>query len=450
MKKMYLRDYGLFVAILVYAGTAGGQKGAWQEATDEAVQRSKITVPGSTPFHLKASISEINKKTAAYKAEIEEIWVTPNKWRRTIKSAGFSQTLVVNGDKMLEQNTGDYYPFWLRNLVIAIFDVVPEGFTVRKTQVERNADADPRQVPLEGGSAGPGPFASMFSCSRWEEKVGTAPAENSIASAVCFLGHEHLLRGAYTPYFHAQFEDYREFKNKQVPRSISFTPDKDLLVEARISELRDLKNTDEAQFSIEQPTAEKDRARSVLFQEQDALKLLQGPPEIHWSPVRDGKTSGSLSLLVYVDKQGKVREIWPLHSDSPFLQQQAIREVMEWRFKPADQGGGPVQMETLLSFHFQTSLENPLPLLSNSEGRKLAIFKTDPRFKMTGMAKGTEFTIRITLDQQGKLVNIENYHQISPGLFSLAESTVRSWKFKPHKVAGKPEMCNADITFHLD
>jgi TonB family protein len=450
MKKNFLRDCGLLVAIFVCAGAAGGQKGSWQEATDEAVQRSKITAPGSTPFHLKASIAEIKKKNAAYKAEIEETWVAPDKWRRTIKSAGFSQILVVNGGKVLEQNEGDYYPFWLRNLVTAIFDVVPEGFAVRKTQVGKNAEPDPRQVPLDGGEAGPGPFASMFSCSRWEDRVGTAPAENSVASAVCFLGHEHLLRGAYTPYFHAQFDDYREFKHKQVPRSISFTPEEDLLVEARITELKDLSRADEAQFSIEQPTAEKDHARSVLFQEQDALKLLQGPPEIRWAPVRDGKTSGNLSLLVYVDRQGKVREVWPLHSDSPFLQQQAIREVKEWRFKPAEQGGGPVQMETLLTFHFQTRVENPLPLLSDPEARKLATFKTDPRFKMTGMAKGTEFTIRITLDQQGKLVNTENYHHVSPGLFSLAESTVRAWRFKPCKVEGKPEMCNADITFHLD
>jgi hypothetical protein len=34
-----------------------------------------------------------------YHADIEEYWVAPDKWRRTVKTSNFSQTLIVNGEK---------------------------------------------------------------------------------------------------------------------------------------------------------------------------------------------------------------------------------------------------------------------------------------------------------------------------------------------------------------
>jgi len=94
------------------------------EAVDHAVQQSKLTLPGGTPFHLKAHIAPANSGSG-YTAEVEEYWVTPEKWQRTIKSPDFSETLIVNGDKTSEQLTGDYYPFWLHDLVTALFDPLP-------------------------------------------------------------------------------------------------------------------------------------------------------------------------------------------------------------------------------------------------------------------------------------------------------------------------------------
>jgi hypothetical protein len=34
--------------------------------------------------------------------EVEMSWMAPDKWKRTIRSAEFSQTLIVNGDKIFE------------------------------------------------------------------------------------------------------------------------------------------------------------------------------------------------------------------------------------------------------------------------------------------------------------------------------------------------------------
>jgi hypothetical protein len=95
------------------------------EAVERAAQLSQLTAPGSPPFHLKATIAELNSPDSDYKAEVEMYWVARDRWRRTLKSPDFSQTIVVNDGKVVEQNQGDYFPLWLNQFVIAIFELAP-------------------------------------------------------------------------------------------------------------------------------------------------------------------------------------------------------------------------------------------------------------------------------------------------------------------------------------
>jgi hypothetical protein len=91
--------------------------------TEHAINESQITLPGSKPFHLTATISEsTDRDNHSHNATIEEYWVALDKWRRTIKTAEFSEVLIMNGDKTSETLTGDYYPNWLRQFVTGIFD----------------------------------------------------------------------------------------------------------------------------------------------------------------------------------------------------------------------------------------------------------------------------------------------------------------------------------------
>jgi len=62
---------------------------------DHAMQQSQITLPGGKPFHLKATIAEKDSPASDYQATVEEYWVSPRKWRRTITSRDFSQTLEL-------------------------------------------------------------------------------------------------------------------------------------------------------------------------------------------------------------------------------------------------------------------------------------------------------------------------------------------------------------------
>src|SRR5215472_1816345 len=95
MRRFY--PYQLLILTFVVASSAAADKNG-SDLPAQAIAHSQITAPGSRPFRLKASIVEsTNLDNDDYKAEVDEVWLAPDKWQRTVKMAGFSQTRVANG-----------------------------------------------------------------------------------------------------------------------------------------------------------------------------------------------------------------------------------------------------------------------------------------------------------------------------------------------------------------
>ena len=124
--------------LFVFLGWAKpGEKARLADLADQALRQSQPSYPGSRPFQLEANIVETTNPRSAYRARIEEFWVSPGKYRRVIEAPEFAQTLVVNGDQVYEKNTGDYYPWWLQGLVTAIFDPLsPMGEALTRSTAE--------------------------------------------------------------------------------------------------------------------------------------------------------------------------------------------------------------------------------------------------------------------------------------------------------------------------
>ena len=417
------------------------------QATADALKLSRITAPGSTPFHLRAEVRQEGQRKSIYNAEVEEFWVAPNKWRRTVKGANFSETLIVNGSRSYEDDKGDYYPYWLRDLVIALVDIVPEGFMPQDALIEQSDAARSGMIRNNMDIGTPIDSISSSVCSRWDEPVGTGAALSSVFTTLCL--QDDLFRAVFSPYFHATFSDYRPFNGKAVARLISLTPLEGIRIDAQVTKLSKLHNFDQSLFAIPDSISSSGRFTSMRLKEQDALARLRNPGAISWQPVTDGETSGNFSLMIYVDDQGNVREMWPLNSDNPLVQKQGMAAVKLWKFSPPEQDGSATQMETLLTFHFDTSLEPGIRVLSNREARKLAISEPEPHFLQTRFPKGTEFTVRIVVDEHGRLAEVENFHNIDTGLFVAAKAALQMWLFTPRVVNHKPQRFTADITFEV-
>lgn len=256
------------------------------------------------------------------------------KWRRTIRSPHLVQTLIVNGDKVFEKDEGDYYPWWLTDLVTAVFDPLPmlEQLKQINTQIMK-----------------PSGNENSSSCSRLQSKEGYL--------VFCFRSARGLLGSVVTPGYDAEFKDYQTFKGKQVARRIETYPEPGTKIEAKIIELTEAESADDGLFAIQQPTDPEQRLASVRVSEETARKLLLNAPDIVWPTVGKNPTSGKLAIYVSADKAGHVREVWPEGSDNSDLEDFARDQVRKWQFKPAAANGVPVQMESVLTFTFKTKLE---------------------------------------------------------------------------------------------
>jgi hypothetical protein len=113
---------GGFLWIGMSANVATGQSGSPPQ-----VVQGTLTEPSSTPFYLQADITEKGDPDEHIGVEIS--WVAPDKWRRTIQSKEFSQTLIVNGDQVFELDSEDYFPLGIQTLVTAMVD--PKSLCLR-------------------------------------------------------------------------------------------------------------------------------------------------------------------------------------------------------------------------------------------------------------------------------------------------------------------------------
>lgn len=429
-----------FVVLVMLAATVMAQNEDEQgkvvsvgEAADHAIQQSKLTLPGGTPFHLKAHIASSGTPKPEYSADVEEDWVSPEKWRRTVETAGFSQTLIANGGQISEKTTGDYYPFWLRNMVTALLDPLPMVDQLKSMhgQVE---------IPQDS--------LKSNSCMNMQLKAGTPPAQNTISYAFCFGGKIGLLQAVLTPGYKAQFDDYLPFKKKMVARTIraEFMPGTTLA--AKVTELTELVSADEKLFTIEKATPVTEQMKTSQVTEDVARTLALNTPAIIWPPVREGKTSGVMSIYISNDRAGHVREVWPVASGNPELNGAVRERVMQWQYKPYT-NGGPSQMEALLTFAFTTRIENPIPMLSDAEVRNLATRVVEPVVPPGKARKGTKFTLRVSVDEAGKLQAVLNPNTVAPALYSAGAAALKKWRFHPYLNKGKPDRFYAEVTFRV-
>jgi hypothetical protein len=328
-----LRSVGLFLATLLVLRHCDGKSpsGTNADLPKRAVERSQITSPGSRPFLLRAKVVEkTNPSNEKYKAEIEEYWAGPNKWRRIVRTANFTQILVVNAGKATEQLTGDYEPNWLRTIVAAIFE---PGDRLQGVDMSRSTD-------------NPMPGSNQF-CRRFMYLAGVPPVSNQVFSTYCFEGG--LLESIGVPGYDASYENYKSFNNRTVARTIGEYIEPGEELEATIVELRDLPSTDEAQFAVQD-------AGPLLQTIRVSEEVLRGSTvnasDVAWPTVVSGSKKGTFSLYVCLDRTGRVREIYELNSSNPGLSDIAREQVMKWQFKPPTRDGVAVQVESILTFAF--------------------------------------------------------------------------------------------------
>ncbi len=386
---------------------------AW--AQTPVLEQGTLTTTGNKPFHLQATVTDRDNDEVG---KVEMFWVAPDKWRRVISSNEFSQTLVVDGDKTFEQDTGDYFPPVLRTLVQAIVDPQPLLLSWEpggRAITKANGLADERGV-------------TCFDAQR----------------RMCMLGQTGLSEEIEVANRKVHFTKYEKFEGKRIARQVSASLGFGEGLHASITKLEVLRNPDDSLFAIEQPTPKDKQLRVEFVQPQTLVNIAVKIDNVIWPQVLDGYTEGVLPLYLVVDRSGNVREVMPLSMNFERSNDSARRQILRWKFKPALKNGVPVQVEAIFPLQVNTRAWGPKEPLNADETRKMATNIVEPVFK--GVPAGTQFKLSLAVDSDGFV--IEKIEGEGPaGHFAEIDKALQQWHFSPVMENGEPRPWRGQLVF---
>jgi TonB family protein len=308
----------------------------------ELVRRSTLAEPDGKPFYLRAKVLNAKQADWEYNAEVEEYWVSPTKWRRTIRSKGFSQTLIVSGDQRFEQNTGDYFPPDVERLIVSLVDPIP----VNVLQAFEKLSMEIQKPDGKTGQC----FVDQYFDDQHGERVRAAVALDSRTGLLNYLWFPGWSVGV--------LADYRSFHYKLVAWKTKDNP-----VNAEVEDLKDLDHPDESLFAVKEGSPPSEQIRTVLVSGTEYKKQLSNAAELKWPAVSGPPDSGTVKVKIVIDRNGHVREARSYVASNSELKDWTVEQVKGWEFKPYLVDGAAVQVETTLDIDFKTELKSGAPSL---------------------------------------------------------------------------------------
>jgi TonB family protein len=291
---------------------------------DEMVHRSTLVEPGSKPFYLNATITDKDDSESEFNGTVEEYWVSPTKWRRVIKLRDFSQTRIVNGDAVYEENTGEYFPVHDEMLANEIVDPLPKSAVDLLTRLDFTAS--------EPGSGQGQCMAGKQFTDEDGQKPRVVVAYDCQTGLLMYLWSPSCCYGVMT--------DYRKFHNKMIAYATKDNP-----INIQIHTLKDFNDKDEKLFAISQPTPADKRMTTEKLSEAKARALLLSKTEIQWPSARKTRDN-TMTVELVIGRDGRVKEAATYSPVDNGVEDAALSAIRKWTFKPQTVDGIPAQIST--------------------------------------------------------------------------------------------------------
>jgi TonB family protein len=205
--------------------------------------------------------------------------------------------------------------------------------------------------------------------------------------------------------------------------------------------------------------------KSIPIGQETFEKLLKSPNTIVWPHVHSGNTTGKLSMYVSADREGQIREAYPLNSDNAGLQDAVRDQLLKVQLKPGVFDGAQVQIEAALTFQFSTILDsssetsvpdsNPL---AQPEAKPIVVGKSimnamhlkfyapvyPQDLKESRVSGNVDFTAIIGRD--GRIISLTPLSSPNPEFTEAAIAAVKQWTYKPYLLNGSPVEIQTVIT----
>lgn len=330
----------LFLVPLVACAVMQSQQPAssmvpFEQAARTAALKSALAQPGAAPFHLRAEISDQKNHDPQWDAKVEEWWSSPTRYKRVFHCARFSQTLIVDGAKVQETDSGPVFPELLRNLTVELTNPIP--------RLDELAALHLSVMPPDGT---PGQIVTRY-------KIATtdgAGITGSMDASVAIDRQTGLMVYGGNLDWDVALHDFATFHNLQVPRRLTAQTQGGPRLTAQITLLEDLSSADAGLIRVTKSTPAARQLRVVVVPEPELRKLALHTPAPHWPAIAASAPSGTITMRVVVDRSGQVQSVDNFFPNNSALEAAAERQLLGWRFRPYLDHGAPVQVISTLTF----------------------------------------------------------------------------------------------------
>jgi TonB family protein len=352
-------------------------------------------------------------------------------------------------------NSGDYYPLWLRNFVTAALDPLEDSSFWEKVSA--------RMVISTSANGHP-----STSCARAQFKVGTAAVNNDAFAVICFNA-DGTLASVVRPGYDMEFHDAQAFGKKRIAYRYVDDPEPGTELVGRVDVLEKIEPSASIPGFPSPSQQTPGPLKSIQISQETFEKLLDVPMNFNWPAVHSGNTQGKLSVYVSADREGTIREAYPLNSDNAGLQDAARDQLLKMRLKPAVFQGIKVQTESALTFQFSTQLEgeseappqspsstaSPPPtsptkpiIVSPAIANALRLKAYAPAYPQDLKLKRVGGNVELTaiIGKEGQIVSLSLVSSPNDELTSAAVAAVQKWSYKPYLLNGQPVEIQTKIT----
>lgn len=349
MPRRYIALFLWLLPCLVLAGQTTQQTSlqAFLDKTEAAVS---LTANGS-PFHAEMKIAGV-KKDPQYEGLITVDWASPSRYRVEVRSPKFHQVKTVDGDKIQEQNEGDFYPGWLHSFVTALLDPL----FVKPLLLDPKASL--------GSSRSSNGTTVTLCVNRNDSHDGIR--DDMVWSGACFT-NEGVLQNAYNFESWMDFSDQKGFAGKKIARTYSKSSGSDQEINGKLTSLQELRTGEIDAIRVTQATPPDQRIGFAFISTKAEEARLEAAKPFDWPTVREGKTEGYMIVRALTDVTGQVRETSKYNSDNPGLEEAGRQAALGYKFKPLLIDGVPAEIDMPLVLHFTSKVSDPLPVLKGAE-----------------------------------------------------------------------------------
>jgi TonB family protein len=343
------------VCVVLFCVAVGGLRASddgkrLDKLLEEASKKTSLIAPGSAPFHLKLAATETRRNDPQFQAEIEMWWMAPDKWHREVKSPAFSQTAIQNGQRYYENNSSDYMPFWLYELIHLATDPIP----VEALQDElKGEEAELR--PRRGCQLSDVAAATESIQAEWQTNFTVEGEQIDKHNEICF-NSDGTVGKLFTRPVSAQLENYQKFQGKWSAGLVVVWPGGPTEVRGTVLILEKLKPED-ASFAIPKDTGLASRLRFLSVPQSAMESYTLDTPVVEWPVLHNFPTSGAVTIDVKIDRNGTIREMGSPLSRNVIINDALKAQIGGWKFKPYPNAEAPVQVDTNITLRWESKVE---------------------------------------------------------------------------------------------